>query len=183
MRTIGLAKKNSQGMVLVLSLAFLLITSVAGLYMFRASTLDMRMAGNAAAKMASFEDAESARVEAEGDIMNIADDLSTSGGLFNCNQLGAGFFAAPGVGSGCQALDYKQLNWTAQDSIASARASARYALEYLGQDEVFEVNNDVELGADGASTISVYIFRVVGRALSDDGASTLVESLYMVRRS
>ena len=51
-------RTRQSGLVLALSLFFMLLMTVIGLYLFRSSTLELRMAGNATAKAISFENAD-----------------------------------------------------------------------------------------------------------------------------
>ena len=178
-----LSHNRNQGMVLVLSLSFLLLISIISLVGFRASMIDLRVAGNAAAKAMIFEDVESARLQAEASVTEISDDLSAGTIDYDCTNLGAGFFAAAGTGENCTVLDADTLDWDAGDSIASTRPNARYALEYLGVDAAYEINSDVEVGSNDSGQYEVHVFRILGRGKATDGASSTVESLYMARKS
>lgn len=178
-----LGKNRQRGYILVLSLFFLLLITVIGLYLFRSSTLELRMAGNAAAKAISFENAETAHRRAENSINALADTIST-GTAYDCNAQGFGFYATAGQGVNCTVLQQNGIDWDNTDSIEDANNSdSHYVLEYLGLDEVYEIGDDVEIGAGEANTFEVHVFRIVGRGDEPTGAVSTVGTIFLARKS
>lgn len=172
---------KQRGFTLVLALFFLLLITMAGLFLSRSGTMELRMAGNAAAKAMSFENAEDARLDAEVGLIGVADEVS-AGGAYDCQDLGEGFHATAGIGTNCTALDLEALNWNDSDSLANAdNANARFVIEYLGIDQVAEEGMDVEMVE--ATKMDVHVFRVVGRGLEPTGARSTIETFFLVRRA
>ena len=179
----SLSGDTQRGFILVLSLFFLLLTTVVGLFLFRSSTLELRMAGNAGARAIAFENAETAHIGAEDGINDIADNIS-AGNAFDCNDQGSGFYAIAGEGLNCTVLDHEGIDWDGTDSVVDDNNSyAHYALEYHGLDEVYEVGDDVEVGAGEAETFGVHVFRVVGRGDETSGARSTIGTIFLARES
>ena len=184
---------NQRGVALFIGLIFLLLMTLVGLYVSRSSVLELRMAGNAGAKAASFENAEDGRMDAEGILKtlsntmsaNMTSDTSASASqAFNCGNLGAGYYARAGEGTGCGVLVPDALNWDGADSLPNPdNPEARYAVEYLGLDEIFETGNDVETGIGNPEKKKVFVFRVVGHGVEPSGSASTVETIYMVFKS
>ena len=174
---------NQRGLILALSLFFMLLVTVIGLFLFRSSALELRMAGNAGAKAVAFESAETARVDGENGIVALADSIA-AGNAYDCTTLGIGFYAIAGVGDNCGDLDLDAMEWDGTDSVVDPNdASARIDTVYMGVDQIFEVGNDVEVGAGEANTLEVHVFRVVGRGRESSGGMTTVESTFLARDS
>ena len=179
------ADRRSTGMILMLSIVFLLLITIIGLYLFRSSTLDLRMANNSASKALSFEDAEAARIQAEGTLMDLADAISAGTASYDCVDLGVGFYAAAGVGEGCGEMDDPMdLAWTDDDSVVDPdNPHARFAFEYVGIDEVFEIGDDVEMGTGQLNKFDVFVFRITGHGMDTSGGLTTVQSIFLARKS
>jgi hypothetical protein len=76
------------------------------------------------------------------------------------------------------------MDWDGTDSVVDPNdPNARIVMVYMGVDEIFEVGNDVEIGAGEADTIEVHVFRVVGRGREASGGMTTVESTFLARDS
>lgn len=180
-----LDRDRSSGMVLMLSIVFLLLITIIGMYLFRSSSLDLRMANNSASKALSFEGAETARISAEETLIALADDISAGTTVYNCTELGVGFFAATGEGLNCAEMaDATAMAWTEADSVVDAtNAHARYAFEYVGIDEVFEIGDDVEMGTGTLNSFEVYVFRITGHSMDSSGGNTTVQSIFLARKS
>jgi len=179
-RSNDLSCDRQHGVALVIGLVFLLLMTLIGLHLSRSSTLELRMAGNAGAKAVSFEFAEDVRMEAEQGLEQLVNNVLAVG-VYDCSVLGAGYYARAGQGTSCSALGQTLLGWDATDSIVSTSyADRRYAIEYLGKDQVFEIGDDVETGTGGQRMRDVYVFRVVGYGKEPSGSSSTVETFFIV---
>ena len=172
---------KSRGYTLVLSLFFITLVTMAGLFLSRSGTMELRMAGNAAAKVMSFENAEDARLDAEVTLINVS-DLISGGTEYDCGDLGVGYYAANGNGTGCVAVDIDALDWDEADSLANAtNENARFIVEYMGIDQITEEGNDVEMGE--LVEMDVHVFRVIGQGTEPTGANSTIETVFLVRRA
>lgn len=175
---------RNRGTVLVLTAALLVLITTFALFMFRSSTLELRMAGNAAARATSFESAEAARIEAETAVLPIVDNLDSGAIIYDCQDLGAGYFSTAGTGTNCNTFSAAAMDWNDADSLVSASdASARYAFEYLGVDKIHEIGTDVEIGNSNDNKIEVHVFRIVGHSIDSSGTLKSVESYFLARKS
>ena len=166
-----------------MSLFFLLLTTVVGLFLFRSSSLELRMAGNAGARAIVFENAEMAHIDAEDNINDLADSIS-AGNAYDCIGQGSGFYAIAGQGLNCAVLDHDGIDWDGTDSVVNDNnAYAHYALEYHGLDKVYEVGDDVEVGAGEAQTFGVHVFRIVGRGDETSGTLSTIGTIFLARES
>ena len=171
------------GLAMVMSLFFLLLLMLIGVYLTRSSTMDMRMAGNAGAKAVSFENSEDARMDAEAILFGISDAIS-AGGDYDCAVLGKGYYAQPGVGANCTALTIANLDWDTDDSLVNPdNANGIFVIEFVGEDKIFDLGDDVETGTGEPNKISVHVFRVVGQGVEGSGASSTVKTIFLTRKS
>ncbi len=176
--------RRQSGIALAVGLIFLLLMSIIGLYASRSSSLELRMAGNAGDKADSFENAEDARLDAETMLNDLALKIS-QGTPYDCGALGVGYYARAGLVNGCNALDPLNMAWDGTDSLPNPNnTGARYAIEYLGEDVVDAIYDDVDQvpGQDEGKE-RVYVFRVVGRGSEATGANSTIETIYMARQS
>ncbi len=176
--------KKQQGSVLVISLIFLLVMTFLGIYVYRSSVLQLQMADNAGSKTSAFQQAESARAYAEGLLNAKADSMST-GTNFQCSA--AGYFARTDLAiQGCASLALSQMQWNDTDSFAVPNSTdQRYAIEYMGEDEVLEPYGGVlvGVGTGKSETINVYVFRIYAKGSETAGAKSILQSIFLARKS
>ncbi len=167
----------------MIGLIFLVLMTMVGLFVARSSMLQLKMSDNAGAKATSFEAAEKARITAEKALITVANGVSQSG-VYDCAKLGAGYFARAGSGGqNCQTFDLAAMNWDNNDSVAVNGNLERYAIEYLGEDEVNQVADEVETGSTAQGKVKVLVFRIVARGRDAAGAETIVKTVFLVRKS
>jgi Tfp pilus assembly protein PilX len=180
------SKQKQQGVVLFISLVFLLVMTFMGLYVMRSSIQQLQMADNAGSKIIAFERAEAARAYAEG-LINAKADLMSTGADFNCNT--NGYFARSALAIvGCSVLNADALAWDNDDSFAVPDSEGqRYAIEYQGIDEVLEPNAGVEVGVGVGSgvsdTIDVYVFKIIVRGGESAGGLSILQTIFVARKS
>lgn len=185
LHTISL-KRNQQGAVLFISLIFLLVMTFLGLRVYRSSVLQLQMADNAGSKSVAFEQAEAARSYAEG-LINAKANIMSTGTDFNCNT--NGYYARSALAIiGCSTLNPDSMVWDNTDSFGvPGNADQRYAIEYLGFDEVLEPNAGVEVGVGvgmGVSEmIDVFVFRIIAKGRESAGGNSILQSVFTARKS
>jgi type IV pilus assembly protein PilX len=174
---------RQRGVALAVSLVMLLLLSLIGLFVSRTSSLELRMAGNVAAKAVSFEHAEDARLDAEKLLISIAYGIDT-GTAYDCGTLGTGYYAGGGAGSNCSSMDVAALAWNGSDSLVNSENShARYAVEYRGVNEVDEPYNDLQLGHQSFRSVDFHVFRIAGHGTEASGATSIISTVFLVRKS
>jgi Tfp pilus assembly protein PilX len=178
--------RKQQGAVLFISLIFLLVMTFLGLRVYRSSVLQLQMADNIGSKTVAFQHAETARSYAEGLINNKANVMST-GTDFNCNT--NGYYARAGLAIiGCSTINPDSMVWDNTDSFSvPGSTDQRYAIEYLGVDEVLEPNAGVQVGVgvgSGASEmIDVFVFRIIAKGGESAGGDSVLQSIFTARKS
>ena len=175
--------------MLFISMVFMLVMTFMGLYVMRTGIQQLQMADNAGSKTIAFQRAESARAYAE-DLINAKADLmstGTAGSDFECST--SGYFARSALEIvGCSVLSPGSLAWDDSDSFSIPNsAGQRYAIEYQGIDEVLEPNAGVEVGVGVGTGVSdlidVYVFRIVARGEESAGGETVLQSIFIARKS
>ena len=167
--------------MLIISLMFLVILTIIGLYLASDSVMQLRMAGNSSAKAISFETAETTRSYAEAQMIILANNISSNGiSYFNCATRGDGYYAsangADAGAIGCSVMGTAPVKWiSVPDS-----TNSKFAIEFLGEDSISEVSDDTQIGAE---TFDVFVFRILSQGSTSTGATTQIESLFITRKS
>ena len=175
-------KRGQLGAALLFSLIFLLVLTFLGIHVFRSSILQLRMADNAGSKNIAFQQAETAITYAEGLINTKADNMST-GTAYSCDT--NGYFARYALAiAGCSGLDPDSMQWDDTDSFTvPGSTNQRYAIEYLGADQVYESNTGVEVGTGTSEMIDVYVFQIFAKGEESAGGNSILKSVFIARKS
>ena len=175
---------RQRGAVLLVGMVFLLVMSIAGVQLSKRSVLDQYMATNLAVRTIAFENAENALAQAGLQLTALSAALDSGNTAYDCMVLGAGYFAAAGAGTQCSGTDLSSMIWDASDSLAhSSAADSRYAIEYLGIDEIRAIDDDVEIGSGLKLSTTVHVYRLVSRGVQPSGSEVILQSLVMVTKS
>lgn len=184
------SKRSQQGAVLFISLIFLLVMTFLALRVYQSSTQQLQMADNSGSKSLAFQAAESARSYAESLMNDKANSLS-QGTDYSCET--SGYYASAEVISelgilGCSEINLSSMKWDNTDSFVVPDVSdQRYAIEFMGADEVLEPYAGVQIGVGtgtgSSEMIDVYVFRILTQGRENAGGNVVLQSIFIARKS
>lgn len=176
------APGRQRGIILFVAMIILIMLALLGLYVTKSSVLQLKMADNTGMKSKTLEFAEASRSYAEAQIIVRGNQMS-AGTVYDCSALGTGYYASPILSlTGCYALVVASFDWD-NDSIAVPGDGKKYVVEYLGVDSISEVGDDVQQGLLESNKVAVHVFRIVTQGKEDRGSETILETIYLVRKS
>jgi Tfp pilus assembly protein PilX len=167
---------SQRGVALFSTLIMLVVIMFIGIAVVLTSRGQFGMSGNSQYKALAFSSAESAVVVAEqwlsaaGNINNPNfETRAAKGGLYP-----VGYLTANGQ-------DPLTMTWTDANSEATANSSQRYIIELLAENQTLMSSGD-SIGSQRTSGTcnSVNTYRILGRGVSQRGATEFVQSIYSV---
>ncbi len=164
-----------QGIAMVMSLIFLLIMTILGVFGMNNSRTENLMAGNNQFQVAALNDAEFVLGVGEQNIEDILGSLPFT----DWNQTGDAFYDR--TSESTDVIDTHVLNWGF--NYQAENSSSRYVIEYAGSESV--PGNDASI--EGTSTClagsCVWVFLATAQAETSRGARRLVQSVYVTETS
>ncbi|KOR32244.1 hypothetical protein TI05_08500 [Achromatium sp. WMS3] len=185
---------KQQGMVLVISLVFLLTLTIVGGMSMQNTVLDERITGNARQRVVAFQMAEAA-LSAGEDAVTFTPASST--GYYRTPTAPTNSaYSAPLTQTNTNVADYwRNFNWddsnsrviTAIDTSPGAPASPRYVIELMNQVTTGSggggggsLEAGKPLGQTGAITNPQYRYRITARGVGNvSDAVTIVQSVFI----
>lgn len=170
--------RRSSGVVLVVSMIFLLVLSIIGISVMNGSSLELKMAANSLDKTVSFNDAEDVRGAAEAAVNSIVDRLEINNESFAAalTTLGYGNGFYDISAGGTVSTDVFEFWQDSNNYRAVGANGAGYVIEYLGVHAVF-LNRNTAWNRGNEALMHVFRLTVMGRG--NHGALSAVQAIYM----
>ncbi|WP_371375190.1 PilX N-terminal domain-containing pilus assembly protein [Thalassotalea aquiviva] len=162
-------RRNQQGAVLAISLIVLVLITLIGISSFRTSVTQTLMSTNSQLAIITFNDAETAIIQAEEAI----DTKVNEPGLFDLNTENDGYYDLNDV------VDVYNIDWDDDTKVETTAEGDKYIVHYRGKQEI-PGENEVQTNDHLVTTGShVYSFVITARSTSLKGTQRVVQSVYI----
>lgn len=175
-KLLALIKTNKQlpakqkGVVLIMSLVFLIGLSIIGIAAMDTAALELKMSGSTQRHITAMHQAESTLLIAEQAIDAIVADPA----VFDFTTAGDGYYAKNEV------VNMNNVDWTGLDSEAGIDANNQYIIQYQGSKAIPGDGENISQD-DNVAGGFVYTYSITARSEGAKNTVRLVQALYVTQ--